>query len=57
MANIFMAKIETEITNHRSLWGKSKKEVNTFTEQANRYQHTITFTAEIPDNETTSLLF
>ena len=45
-ANIFMAKIETEIINHRT---KKALEVNTFIEQANRYHHAIKFTAEISD--------
>ena len=69
-ADIFMAKIETEIINHctkkplvwkryiddvLSLWDTSKEEVNTFIEQANSYHPTIKFTAEISDKEITFL--
>ena len=69
-ADIFMAKIETEIINHCtkkplvwkryiddvfSLWDTSKEEVNTFIEQANSYHRTIKFTAEISDKEITFL--
>ena len=70
-ANIFMAKIETEIINHCtkkplvwkryiddvfSLWDTSKEEVNTFIEQATgSYHSTIRFTAEISDKEITFL--
>ena len=69
-ADIFMAKIETEIINHCtkkalvwkryiddvfSLWDTSKEEVNTFIEQANSYHPTIKFTAEISDKEITFL--
>ena len=70
-ADIFMAKIETEIINHCtkkalvwkryiddvfSLWDTSKEEVNTFIEQANSYHPTIKFTAEIYDKEITFLV-
>ena len=69
-ADIFMAKIETEIINHCTkkplvwkryiddvffLWDTSKEEVNTFIEQANSYHPTIKFTAEISDKEITFL--
>ena len=69
-ADIFMAKIETEIINHCtkkplvwkryiddvfSLWDTSKEEVNTFIEQANSYHPTIKFTTEISDKEITFL--
>ena len=69
-ANIFMAKIETEIINHCtkkplvwkryiddvfSLWDTNQEEVNAFIEQANRYHPTIRFTAEISDKEITFL--
>ena len=69
-ANIFMAKIETEIINHCtkkplvwkryiddvfSLCDTNQEEVNAFIEQANRYHPTIRFTAEISDKEITFL--
>ena len=69
-ANIFMAKIETEIINYcikkplvrkryiddvLSLLDASKEEVNTFIEQANSYHPTIKFTAELSDKEITFL--
>ena len=69
-ANIFMAKIETEIINHCtkkllvwkrymddvfSLWDTGKEEIKTFIEQANSYNSTIKFTAEISDKEITFL--
>ena len=67
-ANIFMAKIETEIINHCtkkplvwkryinnvfSLWDTNKEEVNAFIEQAKKYHLTIRFTAETSDKEIT----
>ena len=69
-ANIFMAKIETEIINHCtkkplvwkryiddvfSLWDTLKEEIKTFIKQANSYHPTTKFTAEITDKEITFL--
>ena len=66
-ANIFMAKIETEILRKVvlkptvckryiddvfSLWDISKPDIETFIEQANLHHPTIKFTAEISDTET-----
>ena len=67
-ANIFMAKIETTLIQHSqikpkewrhyiddifSLWDSEKKDVDQFIEQANKFHHTIKFTAEISENEIT----
>ena len=66
-ANIFMAKIETEILSKVvsiptvwkryiddvfSLWDISKPDIVTCIEQANLHHPTIKFTAEISDTET-----
>ena len=68
-ANIFMAKIETEILSKVvskptvwkryiddlfSLWDMSKPDIETFIDQANLHHPTIKFTAEISDTETVS---
>ena len=69
-ANIFMAKIETEILSKSvfkptvwkryiddifSLWEISKPDIETFIEQANSHHPTIKFTADISDTETVFL--
>ena len=69
-ANIFMAKIETDILSKAvskptvwkryiddvfSLWDISKPDIETFIEQANLRHPTIKFTAEISDTETVFL--
>ena len=69
-ANIFMAKIETEILNQSatkplvwkryindiiSIWNTTREEITQFIEQANSHHPTIRFTAEISDTETTFL--
>ena len=69
-ANIFMAKVETEILNQSalkplvwkrcidhifSLWTLNREEIMQFIEQANKHHPTIKFTAEISDTETTFL--
>ena len=69
-ANIFMAKIETEILSHSatkplvwkrfiddviSIWNTTRKEITQFIEQANSHHPTIRFTAEISETETTFL--
>ena len=70
-ANIFMAKVETEILNQSalkplvwkryiddifSLWTLNREEIMQFIEQANKHHPTIKFTAEISDTETTFLV-
>ena len=69
-ANIFMAKIETEILSKSvfkptvwkryiddifSLWDISKADIETFIMQANSHHPTIKFTADISDTETVFL--
>ena len=69
-ANIFLAKIETEILSKSvfkptlwkryiddifSLWEISKPDIETFIEQANSHHPTIKFTADISDTETVFL--
>ena len=69
-ANIFMAKIETEILSKVVskptvwkryiddiffLWDIGKPDIDTFMEQANLHHPTIKFTAEISDSETVFL--
>ena len=69
-ANIFMAKIETQILSKTvkkptvwkryiddifSLWDASKTDIERFIEQANSHHPTINFTAEISNTETTFL--
>ena len=69
-ANIFMAKIETEILSKSvfkptvwkryiddifSLWDISKADIETFIKQANSHHPTIKFTADISDTETVFL--
>ena len=69
-ANIFMAKIETEILNQStikplvwkrfiddviSIWNTTREEITQFIEQANSHHPTIRFTAEISETETTFL--
>ena len=69
-ANIFMAKIETEILNKSatkplvwkryiddviSIWNTTREEITQFIEQANSHHPTIRFTAEISKTETTFL--
>ena len=70
-ANIFMAKVETEILNQSalkplvwkryiddifSLWTLNREAIMQFIEQANKHHPTIKFTAEISDTETTFLV-
>ena len=70
-ANIFMAKVETEILNQSalkplvwkryiddifSLWTLNREEIMQSIEQANKHHPTIKFTAEISDTETTFLV-
>ena len=69
-ANIYMAEIETNLvqqsnTNPRewkryiddvfSLWDCDRKDVELFIKEANNFHPTIKFTAEISENEITSL--
>ena len=69
-ANIFMGKVETELLNRSafkplvwkryidnifSLWDISREELQQFIEQANNYNPTIKFTAEISETEITFL--
>ena len=69
-ANIFMAEFETKLIGQSrikpiewkryiddvfSLWDKSKQDINLFVEQANQFQPSIKFTAEISENEITFL--
>ena len=69
-ANIFMAKVETDILSQSvlkplvwkrfiddifSLWNVSRDEISKFIEQANKHHPTIKFTAEISETETTFL--
>ena len=69
-ANIFKAEIETKIIQQSdtkprewkrytddvfSLWDFEIKHVERFTDQANKFQPTIKFTAEISENKTTFL--
>ena len=66
-ANIFMAKIETEILSQSatkplvwkrfiddviSIWNTTRGEITQFTEQANSHHPTIRFTAEMSETET-----
>ena len=67
-ANMFMAKIETEILNQSvtkplvwkryiddviSIWNTTREKITQFIEQANSHHPTIRFTAEISKTETT----
>ena len=67
-ANIFMAKVETDVINQStnipviwkrysddifSLWNTNKEAINNFTELANRFHPSIKFTAEISHTEIT----
>ena len=67
-ANIFMAKIETDVINQSpnkpliwkryiddifSRWNTNKEAINNLTELANSFHPTIKFTAEISDTEIT----
>ena len=70
-ANIFMAKVETEIVNQStlkplvwkrfriddifSLWTATREEITQFIEQANKHHQTIKFTAEVSETETNFL--
>ena len=69
-ANIFMAKIETDVINrspHKpiiwkkyiddifSLWNINKEAISYFTELANSFHPTVKFTSEISDSEITFL--
>jgi len=66
-ANIFMAKVETEILNQSafillvwkrfiddifSLWNTTREEITHFIEQANRHHQTIKFTAKVSATQT-----
>ena len=65
-ANIFMAKVETEILNQSALkplvqkrfiadifspWTATREEITQFIEQANKHHQTIKFTAEVSETE------
>jgi len=69
-ANIFMAKVESQIVNRSaqeqlarkryiddilSIWNINKDEVTQFIKQANSHHPTFKFTAEVSDTETTFL--
>ena len=69
-ANIYMAEIETNLTQQSntkptewkgyiddvfSLWDCNRKDVELFIKEANNFHPTIKFTAEISENEITSL--
>ena len=69
-ANIFMAKVETEILNQSALkplvwkrfiddifsfWTATREEITQFTEQANKHHQTIKFTAVVSETETNFL--
>ena len=66
-ANIFMAKVETEVLNQDalkplvwkrfiddifSLWNATREEITQFIEQANKRHQTIKFTAEVSETQT-----
>jgi len=69
-ANIFMAKVETDILNQSalkpllwkrfidddiSLWNATREEITQFIEQANKHHQTIKFTAEVSETQTNFL--
>ena len=69
-ANIYMAKVETDILNQSalkpllwkrfidddiSLWNATREEITQFIEQANKHHQTIKFTAEVSETQTNFL--
>ena len=68
-ANIFMAKLKTEILNQSalkplvwkrfiddiSLWNTTREEIKQFIEQVNKYHQTIKFTAYVSETQTNFL--
>ena len=69
-ANIFMAKVETEILNQSalkllvwkrfiddifSLWNATREEITQFIERANKHLQTVKFKAEVSETETNFL--